>query len=419
MSFISYAQNFEDVMLWRALRHVGKGFYIDAGAGGPDSATRAFYERGWHGINLAPSRAAYAALLVERPADINLRVVAGRTAASVTFYDAAGGASTLDQARALQLGAAGEAVVQRQLEQQTLSALCAAYAGSEIHFLRIGAAGVAPNALAGLDLARWRPWIVVLAHGADETPLAGTGYQLVYNDGMNRFFVAAEYPELRAAFEAPPSAHDDFLLRPDHPYAYPLAEWRERVARLAAQAATEQHNAQAARDWAEAHVLECEQSVGAQLAQAEARAERAERAEQQSRDQVTYYEGTLRGIYHSWSWRVTRPLRSINFRAKQLRSGLRGIVSRLRGACAGALKGAVRRVMRAVMSRPALSFFVRSQIGRHPRLTNWLRVAVQRTQATAPAPAVMEISADPENMPSSARQVLDDLRRTMKSTRHQ
>ena len=32
MSFISYAQNFEDVMLWRALKHVENGFYIDVGA---------------------------------------------------------------------------------------------------------------------------------------------------------------------------------------------------------------------------------------------------------------------------------------------------------------------------------------------------------------------------------------------------
>ena len=32
MSFISYAQNFEDVMLWRALKHISEGFYIDIGA---------------------------------------------------------------------------------------------------------------------------------------------------------------------------------------------------------------------------------------------------------------------------------------------------------------------------------------------------------------------------------------------------
>ena len=33
---ISYAQNFEDVMLWRALRHVPKGFYIDVDAHEPE-----------------------------------------------------------------------------------------------------------------------------------------------------------------------------------------------------------------------------------------------------------------------------------------------------------------------------------------------------------------------------------------------
>jgi hypothetical protein len=31
----------------------------------------------------------------------------------------------------------------------------------------------------------------------------------------------------------------------------------------------------------------------------------------------------------------------------------------------------------------------------------------------------MEIATDPDNLPSSARQVLDDLRRTIKSTRQQ
>jgi len=46
MSLISYAQNFEDVMLWRALKHINKGFYIDVGAFSPDndSITKFFYE---------------------------------------------------------------------------------------------------------------------------------------------------------------------------------------------------------------------------------------------------------------------------------------------------------------------------------------------------------------------------------------
>ena len=56
MPFISYAQNSEDVVLWRALRDVEKGFYVDVGATDPevDSISCAFYERGWSGINAYP-----------------------------------------------------------------------------------------------------------------------------------------------------------------------------------------------------------------------------------------------------------------------------------------------------------------------------------------------------------------------------
>ena len=47
MPLISYSQNFEDAMLWRALSEVKGGFYIDVGAWDPDrdSVTLAFYEQ--------------------------------------------------------------------------------------------------------------------------------------------------------------------------------------------------------------------------------------------------------------------------------------------------------------------------------------------------------------------------------------
>jgi|SRR5262245_3315890 len=53
---ISYAQNFEDIILWRALKHVEKGFYIDIGAQDPvvDSVSLAFYEKGWRGVHVEP-----------------------------------------------------------------------------------------------------------------------------------------------------------------------------------------------------------------------------------------------------------------------------------------------------------------------------------------------------------------------------
>jgi hypothetical protein len=52
MTFISYAQNYEDVMLWRCFKGLDDGFFIDVGAHDPDveSVTKAFYESGWTGI---------------------------------------------------------------------------------------------------------------------------------------------------------------------------------------------------------------------------------------------------------------------------------------------------------------------------------------------------------------------------------
>jgi hypothetical protein len=63
-SITSYAQNFEDVMLWRALGHIENGFYIDVGAQDPivDSVSLAFYEHGWRGIHVEPTHR-YATLL--------------------------------------------------------------------------------------------------------------------------------------------------------------------------------------------------------------------------------------------------------------------------------------------------------------------------------------------------------------------
>ena len=53
----SYAQNFEDVILWRALKDVDRGFYVDIGAQDPitDSVSLCFYEAGWRGVHVEPS----------------------------------------------------------------------------------------------------------------------------------------------------------------------------------------------------------------------------------------------------------------------------------------------------------------------------------------------------------------------------
>ncbi|WET42222.1 hypothetical protein [Citrobacter enshiensis] len=69
MTFISYAQNLEDVVLWKALKNIENGFYIDVGANDPliDSVTNSFYNNGWHGINIEPINTHFKKLVLERP----------------------------------------------------------------------------------------------------------------------------------------------------------------------------------------------------------------------------------------------------------------------------------------------------------------------------------------------------------------
>ena len=87
-AFVSYAQNFEDVMLWRALRDVPDGFYVDVGAASPrwGSVTLAFYEHGWHGINIEPDPVPFEALVEQRPRDLNLNVALSNAAGQLPMY---------------------------------------------------------------------------------------------------------------------------------------------------------------------------------------------------------------------------------------------------------------------------------------------------------------------------------------------
>src|SRR4051794_37044121 len=87
---ISYAQNYEDVVLARVLADVSRGFYVDVGANHPeqDSITRHFSDHGWRGINIEPGRF-YTDLAAARPRDVNLHVAVSMVAGPVTFYEGA------------------------------------------------------------------------------------------------------------------------------------------------------------------------------------------------------------------------------------------------------------------------------------------------------------------------------------------
>jgi len=226
VGIVSYAQNFEDVMLWRALGTEGPGFWIDVGASDPTlhSVTHAFSERGWHGINVEPLAAEFAALQRYRPNDINLCLALAAQPGELTFYDCEdGGLSSLDPISAERNRAAGRKVEARKVEVSTLAEICARYAPADIHFLKIDVEGAERQVLEGADFATYRPWIVVVEatipmsqtdSSAEWEPLVtGAGYRFRYFDGLNRFYLAEErWSALGRHFATPPNVFDGFIL---------------------------------------------------------------------------------------------------------------------------------------------------------------------------------------------------------------
>ena len=226
MGIVSYAQNFEDVLLWRALGSAGPGFWIDVGAADPElhSVTRAFAEQGWRGINVEPRGAEFARLEAARGADINLNVAVAAAAGRMVFFDCEdAGLSTLDAAVAAGHRAAGRAISEREVEVMTLAEICRVHAAPEVHFLKIDVEGAERQVLEGADFVACRPWVMVVeatrpGSAADSSAgweglVLAAGYRFAWFDGVNRFYVAGErWERLAGSFAVPPNVFDDFTL---------------------------------------------------------------------------------------------------------------------------------------------------------------------------------------------------------------
>jgi FkbM family methyltransferase len=213
-------------MLHRALRPVQQGFYVDVGANDPvcHSITKAFYERGWRGINIEPVQSWFGKIDAGRSEDVNLQIAITDTDdGEADFYEVTGaGLSTLHETIAQRhAGEHGYNIEKRTVVTATLTSVLDRYAPAEIHFLNIDAEGAERAVLKGLDLAKHRPWIVLVeatlpntqieSHGEWEPLLITRGYHFVYFDGLNRFYVADEHATLDKSFHAPANAFDDFI----------------------------------------------------------------------------------------------------------------------------------------------------------------------------------------------------------------
>ncbi len=310
MNFVSYAQNFEDVILWRALKYIENGFYIDVGANHPtiDSVTRAFYERGWQGINIEPLPLHHAELMRDRPRDINLQCAAGASNGEIEVWecDVRGWATASADVMA-QHKASGHKGVSHKVPVSRLADICARHVSGEIHFLKIDVEGFEKSVIDGADFSRFRPWILVIEatrpnsteeiHEEWENSILAADYVLAYTDGLNRFYVAKEHGELLASLRYPPNVFDGFT-RSEQLDSELRAQQAENKAQQAENKAQQAEN---------------------KARQAENKAQQAQAQAQQAAQRSEQLAAELGAVYASQSWRITRPLRWLARRIRTLR----------------------------------------------------------------------------------------------------
>lgn len=250
MTFVSYADNPEVVVLWRALNKIKRCFYIGVGAWSPDfdSVTRAFYERCWSGINIEPNPFFHSQLQRSRPRDQNLCVAVGEAEdrMTITLFDGSG-LSTIDPAIAAQHQRAGRPSTQQEVRVTTLAILLDQHldSGQELHFMKLDIEGLEGAALLGNNWEKYRPWILVVestlplsrteSHGEWEPLLLASGYAFAYADGLNRFYVAIEHAALLPALRYPPNIFDDFVHIRTYRAESLLAQAEVRASRAEAQ----------------------------------------------------------------------------------------------------------------------------------------------------------------------------------------
>ncbi|AJE15483.1 FkbM family methyltransferase [Stutzerimonas balearica DSM 6083] len=396
MSFVSYAQNFEDVMLWRALKHVKNGFYIDIGAQHPvvDSVSLAFYEHGWRGVHVEPTLQYSSLLRAARPDESVFQLAIGNQSQQLTFFEFEDtGLSTADAEVARKHQERGFKCRETLVPILSLDALLQQVDARDIHWLKVDVEGLEKEVLESWQSSSKLPWVVVVestcpmsqekSHQEWEALLLAKGYSYVYFDGLNRFYVSPEHSELTEAFDTPPNVFDGFVLSgtASQPF-YSLVSSRARQAEVRAeeaearskQAEVRAEEAEARSKQAEVRAEEAEarsKQAEVRAEEAEARSKQAEVRAEEAETKAQHAESNVHALLYSTSWRVTGPLRLASQLSHRLLSAVRE--RRVIGGLKRRLHPVIFRSGHWVMHNPRLKKSALSLLNRMPQLKVRLR----------------------------------------------
>jgi FkbM family methyltransferase len=394
LAMTSHSQNFEDVILWRALKHVERGTYIDIGAQDPvvDSVSLAFYEKGWRGVHVEPVSCYADKLRKERPGERVIEAAISPKEGSIPFFEIPDtGLSTGDAPTAQRHEAAGFLVRRIEIPSLPLSRVLDDFRDQDVHWLKIDVEGAEAQVIASWLPSPVRPWIVVVestvpnaptpAHGEWEQQLLALGYEFAYFDGLNRFYVSTAHPELKASFGAGPNVFDDFVLAGSSPFAAGL---RRELSR-------------ATEETARLHQ---------QIAKLGERARAAAAQERALNRRLMVLEQQVNDIRESYAWILCAPLRAAERGAQSSLHRARGWTSLKPGSRPRrAVRTIVVGLINQVLKRPYLSTLAKRGAARLPKINNRLRLMTyhQRamsfvSQRKAPEDGTLDLSLEPQSV---------------------
>lgn len=312
---MSNAQNCEDVVLWRALHSATPGRYVEVGANDPrkHSISRAFYDRGWTGIEIEPVPALAAKFRADRPKDVVVEAaITSQDVREVTLHlipDT--GLSTLRDDVGAQHAKSGWAVEEVTVPARRLDDVLSEHLepGEDIHFLVIDTEGAEKEVLQSIDFARWRPWVLVIeatapmsdhrTHEEWEQLVLAADYEFCLFDGLSRWYVATEHADLTPALDHPACALDLWVSERAFTAEQRVEELTAENSALVRQLV--QWRGQVLARWAEAAAGALDTPGAGGVSSHESARLRAE----------------LEAMRQTVSWRITAPLREV--RETQLR----------------------------------------------------------------------------------------------------
>lgn len=239
MRFVSYAQNFEDVILWRALHHVKRGRYIDVGAHDPfiDSVSLAFYNAGWRGVNVEPTPHFAARLREARPDDTVIEAAVSDTAGPIPFFELGGLSSGIKDIAAhhARCGHESREILVNTVRLEHLLNL----SDDDVHWLKVDVEGMEAQVLKSWGDCSKRPWVLVIEGTFPNTQepthhlwideVTNRGYQKAFFDGLSYYFVHEHHEELFTYLTAPANVFDGFSITRTHFSAKTLHEELDAV----------------------------------------------------------------------------------------------------------------------------------------------------------------------------------------------